>query len=71
MTTPTAEMLSARLLFNSVVSTQGTKFMTMNISNFYLMTPLKHPEFIRINLRDIPDERIKEYKLKDIATANG
>jgi hypothetical protein len=69
--TPTAEMLVAKLLFNSVVSTPRAKFMTMDISNFYLMTPLKRPEFIRINLRDIPDEIIKEYKLKDIATANG
>ena len=69
--TPTVEMLVAKLLFNSVVSTPGAKFMTMDISNFYLMTPLKRPEFIRINLRDIPDEIIKEYKLKNISTANG
>jgi hypothetical protein len=34
------------------------------------MTPLEQPEFIRINLRDIPDEIRKEYKLKNIATAN-
>ena len=47
--TPTAEMLVAKLLFNSVVSTPGAKFMTMDIPNFYLMTPLKRPEFIRIN----------------------
>ena len=64
-------MLVAKLLFNSVVSTPGANFMTMDISSFYLITPLKRPEFIRINLRNIPDEIIKEYKLKDIATANG
>ena len=28
------------------------------------MTPLKRPEYIRINIRDIPDKIIKEYKLK-------
>ena len=61
-------MLVAKLLFNSVVSTIGAKFMTMDISNFYLMTPLKRPECVRISLRDIPDEIIKEYKLNDIAT---
>ena len=38
--TPTADMLVAKLLFNSVVSTRDAKFMTMDISNFYLMTPL-------------------------------
>jgi hypothetical protein len=38
--TPTVEMLVAKLLFNSVVSTPDAKFITMDISNFYLMTPL-------------------------------
>ena len=42
--TPTADMLVAKTLFNSVISTLGAKFMTMDISNFYLMTPLKRPE---------------------------
>ena len=66
--TPTAEMLVAKLLFNSVVFMRNSKFMTMDISNFYLMTPLERPEYMRISLGDIPDEIIKEYKLKDIAT---
>ena len=35
------------------------------------MTQLKQPEFVRINLRDIPDKIIKEYKLENVATANG
>jgi hypothetical protein len=44
--TPTMEMLVAQMLFNSVISTKGTRFMTMDISNFYLMTPLHRPKFI-------------------------
>ena len=54
--TPTADMMVAKVLINSVVSTKGAKFMTMDISNFYLMTPLKRPEYVRINIRDIPDK---------------
>jgi hypothetical protein len=42
--TPTAEMLVAKLLFNSIISTHGAQFMTMDIANFYLRTPLKRPE---------------------------
>ena len=38
---PTADMLVAKILFNSVVSTKGAQFMTIDISDFYLMTPLK------------------------------
>jgi hypothetical protein len=70
--TPTAEMLVAKMLFNSsVISTAGARFMTMDISNFYLNTPLPRPEFIRINLNDIPEEVIIEYDLKKKATSNG
>ena len=64
-------MLVAKLLFNSVISTHGARFMTMDIANFYLMTPLKRPEYVKIKLRDIPEEIIFEYKLRDIATADG
>jgi hypothetical protein len=69
--TPTMEMLVAKMLFNSVISTKGTCFMTMDISNFYLMTPLHQPEFIRMKLINIPDKVIKEYKLREKATPDG
>ena len=69
--TPTAEMLVAKTLFNSVISTRGARFMTMDISNFYLMTPLKRPEYIRIKLAEIPQEIIDEYKLMDKITPDG
>jgi hypothetical protein len=69
--TPTAEMLVAKMLFNSVNSTRGARFMTIDISNFYLMTPLHQPEFIRMKLSNIPDKIINEYKLGDKTTPSG
>ncbi len=54
-------MLVAKMLFNSIISTRGACFMTMDISNFYLMTPLHQPEFICMKLSNIPDEVINEY----------
>ena len=69
--TPTADMLVAKLLFNSVVSTDKAKFMTMDICKFYLMTPLKRPEYIRMKLSDIPLEIIEEYKLREKVTPYG
>jgi hypothetical protein len=68
---PTAEILVAKMLFNSVISTKGARFMTMDTSNFYLMTPLHHPKFIHVKLSDIPDEVIEEYTLREKATKNG
>jgi hypothetical protein len=69
--TPTAEMLVAKLLFNSMISTRGAGFMTMDTSNFYLNSPLPCPEFIRIKLSNIPEEIIVEYMLHEKATSNG
>ena len=59
------------MLFNSIISTKGAHFMTMDISNFYLMIPLHRPEFIRMKLSNNPDEVIKEYKLREKATPDG
>jgi hypothetical protein len=69
--TPTADMLVAKILFNSVVSTPGARFMTMDISNFYLNAPLDRPEFIRMSIGDIPDEIVQEYKLLDLLKPDG
>ena len=69
--TPATNLLLIKILLNSVISTQGAKFAAADISNFYLMTPLKRPEYARVRLSDIPEEIIKEYNLRDIATDDG
>ena len=69
--TPTAEMLVAKILFNSVISTKDARFMTIDISNFYLNYPLPCPEFVKIKLSYIPKEIINKYKLRDKVTPNG
>ncbi len=68
--TPIAEMLAAKLLFNSIISTHGAQFMTMDIANSYLMTPLKCSEYVKKKLSDIPEEIIVKYKLHNIANAD-
>ena len=61
-------MLLAKILFNSVISTKNARFMTGDIKNFYLNTPLKRKEYIKLKLTDIPQEVITVYKLKEIST---
>ena len=39
--TPTADLVLVKILLNSVISTPGAKFMTADVKNFYLNTPLK------------------------------
>ncbi len=50
---------------------KGAQFMTMDISNFYFMTPLHRAKFIGIKLSDIPDEVTNKYKLREKAKKNG
>eukprot|EP00956_Cyclotella_meneghiniana_P020906 scaffold37523_cov49-Cyclotella_meneghiniana.AAC.1 len=69
--TPTANMLLVKIFLNSVISTKGARFANADIANFYLMTPLKRPEYAKIRLSDIPDEIIVEYNLKEKATSDG
>jgi hypothetical protein len=69
--TPTADLLTVKLLLNSVISTPGAKFMTMDISNFYLNTPLKRKEYLRMKLSDMPENVIEHYKLRGLATKDG
>ena len=60
---PTADLLTVKLLLYSVISTKGAKCMTLDISNFYLMTPLRRKEYVRMKLTDFPDNVIAHYNL--------
>jgi hypothetical protein len=43
--TPTADLLTVKLLINSIISTTGAKFMTLDIKDFYLNTPMARYEY--------------------------
>lgn len=68
---PTADMLIVTSLFNIIISTQGATFMTADIKQIYLMTSLKIWEYIKLLLRDIPAEGIKECNMMQKSTKDG
>ena len=68
---PTANLLLIKIFLSSVISTNGAKFANADLANFYLMSPLKRPEYAKIKLLDIPEEVITEYKLHQFATPDG
>jgi hypothetical protein len=49
----TADMMSRKILLNGTVS-EGAKFMSMDIKDFYLGTPMEQKEYMRIHLSQIP-----------------
>jgi hypothetical protein len=69
--TPTADLLTVKLLINSIISTPGAKFMTMDIKDFYLNTPMARYEYMRLKISDMPDDVIEHYNLREIATPDG
>ena len=40
VTTPTADLIPSKLIFNSVLSTKNAKWMCVDIANFYLSNPM-------------------------------
>lgn len=59
----TAEMDVVKILLQSTVSDHAN-WMTADIKDFYLMTPLERPEYIRIPLRQLPQAIIDRYSLQ-------
>ena len=64
-------MLLVKILLNSVISTPGAKFMTADMSNVYLNTPMERYEYAKLKLTNIPLEIIHEYKLMEKVTPDG
>ena len=61
--TPTADLTTIKLLLNSTLSTADAKFMTIDIKDFYLNTPMENYEYMRIPVRHIPDIIMTQYQL--------
>ncbi len=63
LTTRTADIVSAKIMWNSVVSTPGAKFGGANINNMYLETPLDQYEYMQMPLSLFPNNIIVRYNL--------
>jgi hypothetical protein len=51
--TPTVDMVMVKIHLNSIVSTKGAHYCTINLKDFYLNTLMARPEFMRIKLADL------------------
>jgi hypothetical protein len=61
--TKTADLTTVKCLINSVLSTPNARFLTADLKDFYLGTPLADPEYMRVHTRMLPPEIIAEYDL--------
>ena len=62
--TPASHLETAKMLFNSVLTRKNVKFTTIDIANFYLVAPVEQCECLRMSIKTIPEEIVKEYEFK-------
>ena len=55
VTTPTVYLITANLIFNSVLSTKNAKFMCADIANFYLNNTMNRYYYMKLPLYIIPE----------------
>ena len=63
VSTPTADMTTAKLIMNDTVSNPNATYHCFDISNFYLNTPMARYEYMRIHVWAIPDCIMTQYNL--------
>ena len=61
--TPTADLLTVKLLLNRIISTPNAKCTTLDLKYFYLMTSMKRYEYVRMKLELFPQDIIDKYNL--------
>ena len=68
VSTKTADIVTAKLLFNSVISTPGAQCLIGDLKDFYLGTPMPPTDYayMRIPVSAIPDTIMDHYNLHDL-----
>ena len=68
VSTKTADLTTAKLLFNSVISTPDGRFMSIDLKDFYLGTPMDRYEYMRVPIWMLPAAIIEQNKLEPLFT---
>ena len=63
LTTRTADLTTSKIVWNSVISTEGAAYTCLDVGNFYLETPLETYEYMKMPLDIFPSWTRKQYNL--------
>ena len=66
LTTRTADLTTAKMLWNSVISTDGAKLMGPDIGDFYLETPMVEYEYMLMPLHLFLKHTSDQYNLQEM-----
>ena len=65
VSTPTFNLMTSKLHWNSVIATPGTKYLVVYVKNFYLNNLIPEHKYYKITLILIPQDVIDKYNLMD------
>ena len=70
---PAANLLETKILLNSVISDahRGARFMSADIKDHFLATPMDQPEYMKVNYKYIPKDIRARYNLDMKVTSDG
>jgi hypothetical protein len=70
---PAASLLETKLILNSTISDakNGARFMSCDLKDHFLASPMERPEYMKIPIRNIPDDIIEMYKLNEKVAKDG
>ena len=66
-------MLETKLLLNSVISDahKGARFMSADLKDHFLMTPMKENEYMKVQFNKFPEDIKQQYNLYNLVTSDG
>ena len=67
---PAASLLETKLILNSTISDcdKGSRFFTADVKDFFLATPMKDAEYMKVPLKYFPTDIIDKYNLRNLVT---
>ncbi len=71
LSTQTVDLTTLKSMWNSILSTEGAKYMCLDIKNFYLMPPMDWFEYMKMPVALSPKWIMKQYNLMKHHVLNG
>ena len=70
---PAANLMETKVILNSTISDahRGARFLTADIKDFFLASPMTTPEYMKVHRRHIPQDIMERYELHNKVTADG
>ena len=65
--TRTADITTTKIIWNSVISTEGARYGCLDVGDFYLETPMDKFEYMKMPLSLFPEWTRKQYNLEEHA----